>query len=71
MKVLLINGSPHANGCVFTALSEFAGQLQKYGRPGESNLFSFRWGINRSGVVSPVVDAAAHREGCVYSPKTR
>ena len=31
MKVLLINGSPHAGGCIYTALSEFAGQLQKYG----------------------------------------
>ena len=24
MKVLLINGSPHANGCTYTALSEVA-----------------------------------------------
>lgn len=28
-KVLLINGSPHAEGCVFTALSEVAGALNK------------------------------------------
>ena len=27
MKVLLINGSPHKDGCVFTALSEIAGTL--------------------------------------------
>jgi len=27
MKVLLINGSPHANGCTFTALSEVAKEL--------------------------------------------
>ena len=31
MKVLLINGSPHANGCTFTALSEVASQLGKHG----------------------------------------
>lgn len=29
MKVLLINGSPHKNGCTFTALSEVAGSLNK------------------------------------------
>ena len=31
MKVLMLNGSPHENGCVFTALSELAGELEKYG----------------------------------------
>ncbi len=31
MNVLLINGSPHKDGCVFTALSEVAGQLNKQG----------------------------------------
>jgi multimeric flavodoxin WrbA len=31
MKVLLINGSPHKEGCVFTALSEVAGELNKDG----------------------------------------
>lgn len=30
-KVLLINGSPHENGCVFTALSEVAGALHSAG----------------------------------------
>ncbi len=29
MKVLLINGSPHAHGCTYTALSEVAGVLEK------------------------------------------
>jgi multimeric flavodoxin WrbA len=29
MNVLLINGSPHKNGCTFTALSEIAGELEK------------------------------------------
>ena len=31
MKALLINGSPHANGCTFTALSVVAEELQKNG----------------------------------------
>jgi multimeric flavodoxin WrbA len=31
MKVLLVNGSPHVNGCTFTALTEVAGALNKVG----------------------------------------
>ena len=31
MKVLLINGSPHAQGCTYTALSEIASSLEKNG----------------------------------------
>lgn len=31
MKVLLINGSPNRNGCVYTALSEVAAALEKQG----------------------------------------
>ncbi len=31
MKVLLINGSPHENGCTFTALSEVASRLNVHG----------------------------------------
>ena len=31
MKVLLVNGSPHANGCVFTSLSEIAVTLNEEG----------------------------------------
>jgi multimeric flavodoxin WrbA len=31
MKVLLINGSPHKNGCTYTALKEIANQLEKDG----------------------------------------
>ena len=30
VKVLLINGSPHTEGCTYTALSEVAAQLQKH-----------------------------------------
>ena len=31
MHVLLMNGSPHANGCTYTALSEVAGELEREG----------------------------------------
>ena len=31
MKVILINGSPHKNGCTYTALCEVAGELNKNG----------------------------------------
>lgn len=31
MKVMLINGSPHAQGCTYTALAEAAGALEKNG----------------------------------------
>ena len=30
MKVLLVNGSPHEEGCTFTALTEVAGALEKH-----------------------------------------
>ena len=29
MKVLLINGSPHKEGCTFTALTEIKNQFEK------------------------------------------
>ncbi len=31
MKVLMVNGSPHREGCTYTALKEVAGALEKYG----------------------------------------
>ena len=31
MKVLLVNGSPHAEGCTFTVLNEAASSLSKEG----------------------------------------
>ena len=31
MKVLLLNGSPHKNGCTYTALEEVEGVLKKEG----------------------------------------
>ena len=30
MKVLLVNGSPHKNGCTYTALCEVSSALNKY-----------------------------------------
>ena len=37
MKVLLINGSPHKDGCTFTALNEVSKTLEKNGI--ESEIF--------------------------------
>lgn len=37
MNVLMINGSPHKNGCTYTDLCEIAGQLNKHGI--ETNIF--------------------------------
>ena len=31
MKVLLVNGSPHKNGCTYTALEEISKTLQEEG----------------------------------------
>lgn len=31
LKVLLVNGSPHKEGCVYTVLSEIAGTLKEEG----------------------------------------
>lgn len=31
MKVMLVNGSPHEKGCIYTALTEVAGALEKNG----------------------------------------
>ncbi len=42
MKVLLLNGSPHQDGCVFTALTEVAGALRRNGVAAE-----FFWIGNR------------------------
>ena len=39
MKVLLVNSSPHENGCTFTALSEAAKRLNEHGI--ETEIFQF------------------------------
>ena len=63
MKVLLVNGSPHQDGCVYTSLSEVAGALTRNGIETE-----FLWIGNR-----PVQDCVGCRKcrvegatGCVF-----
>lgn len=45
MNVLMINGSPHQNGCTYTALCEVAGQLNKNGI--ETTIFHIGGGLIR------------------------
>ena len=42
-KVLLINGSPHAHGCTYTALSTVADELNKYFLHGEMPVAASRY----------------------------
>ncbi len=61
MKVLLLNGSPHANGCTARALSEIAGELLKNGV--ESETFN----IGRQPVGGCVACGACGKTGrCVF-----
>ena len=63
MNVLLLNGSPHQHGCVFTALSEVAGELQKNGI--DSEIF---W-IGNQPVRGCIGCGGCHAngaEGCVF-----
>ena len=65
MKVLLVNGSPHKEGCTFTALSEVAGALKNNGV--ESEIF---WIGNRA--VQGCIGCWKCREtgnGCVFKEK--
>lgn len=39
MKVLLINGSPHENGCTYTALREVAKILETFYHESDANRF--------------------------------
>ncbi len=66
MKVLLINGSPHQDGCVFTALSEVAGTLQDNGI--ETEIF---WIGNQpvQGCTACFGCKAARAGGCVFRDK--
>ena len=66
MKVLLVNGSPHRDGCTFTSLSEVAGALHKNGV--ESEIF---WIGNRA-VQGCIGCWKCHEEGadgCVFREK--
>lgn len=63
MKVLLLNGSPHQNGCVFTALSEVAGALRK--NEVETEIF---WIGNQPvrGCIGCNACTRAGAQGCVF-----
>lgn len=64
MKVLLVNGSPHKNGCTYTALSEVAMSLDREGV--ETEIF---WIGNKpiSGCINCHTCAKKHR--CVFDDK--
>ena len=64
MKVLLINGSPHKEGCTFTALSEVALTLNKEGID-----TGFYWIGNKpiGGCIGCY--QCAERKGCVFSDR--
>ena len=65
MKVLLLNGSPHKDGCVFTALSEVASALAENGI--ETGLFHIG-----TGAVQGCVACWRCREsgdGCVFKDR--
>ena len=63
MKVLLVNGSPHKEGCVFTGLSEIAGALKKEGV--DSSIF---WIGNKpvQGCTACYSCRSGAEKGCVF-----
>ncbi len=63
MKVLLINGSPHKDGCVFTALNEIAQTLSKEGIESE-----FFWIGNQPvrGCIACMQCRQEGADGCVF-----
>jgi multimeric flavodoxin WrbA len=61
MNVLLINGSPHKNGCTYTALSEVAGQLNKHGI--ETNIFHIGTGPIRGCIACGQCAQSGH---CIF-----
>lgn len=60
MKVLMINGSPHAEGCTYTALKEVADVLEKEGISAEF------YHIHGTVPGCAVCGHCAKGEGCVY-----
>lgn len=79
MKVLLINGSPHKDGCTYTALHEVECQLQKHGieteilHIGRQNLqpcidCKNCWGKGRcvfDDIVNPAIEKISAADGIV------
>ena len=80
MHVLLINGSPHADGCTYTSLSEVAGELERQGigtnifhigaKPirdciGCGKCFESGYCIYKDDPVNEAVDLAAAADGIV------
>lgn len=63
MKVLLVNGSPHKDGCTFTALCEVADALNREGV--ETEIFQLGAGPFRS--CSACGGCARTRGACVFS----
>ena len=61
MKVLLINGSPHANGCTYTALSEVAKVLKAEGI--ETQIFHIGKGLVRGCIAC---GGCAKQGKCVF-----
>ncbi len=63
MKVLLVNGSPHEKGCIYTALSEIAETLKKEGV--DSEIF---WIGNKpvQGCIGCFQCRKAGANGCVF-----
>lgn len=66
MKVLLVNGSPHQNGCVFTALTEISQTL------GEQGIDSEIFHIGTGPVQGCIACFACQKEGaqgCVFNDR--
>lgn len=65
MKTLLINGSPNAKGCIFTALTEVAGELERRGI--ETEIFH----IGNEPIVGCQACRACKRTGqCIHKKDT-
>ncbi|MBQ3864388.1 MAG: flavodoxin family protein [Clostridia bacterium] len=61
MKVLLVNGSPHPNGCTYTALSEVASALNSEGI--ETEIFQ----LGKDPIRGCMACGGCHRSGnCVF-----
>ena len=50
MKVLLVNGSPHQNGCTYTALNEVAKTLNEQGI--ETEIFNSIEAMKENGYIN-------------------